>query len=169
MAENCFRIAPERPEDAASIEKLHDLAFGPGRFARTAWRMREGVPAIAALSFVAWADGRLIGSVRFAAVALGGQKGLMLGPLVVDPAWKGRGAGLRLMQVSLEAARDLGHGWVILVGDEPYYARAGFKRVAAGRIRLPGPVDPNRLLMLELRANALDGLSGMLRPARDEA
>jgi len=169
MSANQFRVARERPEDAAAIEMLHDFAFGPGRFARTAYRMRERVPAVEGLSFAAWAQDRLVGSVRFSPVALAGRAGLMLGPLVVDPAWKGRGAGLELMRAGLKAARGLGHDWVILVGDEPYYARVGFRRVAEGRIRLPGPVDPARLLMLELRPNALDGLSGVLRPLKDGA
>jgi predicted N-acetyltransferase YhbS len=169
MPESLFRVAPERPEDAAAIDKLHEFAFGPGRFARTAYRMREGVPAIEALSFAAWTQDRLIGSVRFFPVALAGHAGLMLGPLVVDPAWKGRGVGLKLMQAGLEAARGLGRDWVILVGDEPYYARAGFRRVAEEQIRLPGPVDPARLLALELRAGALDGLSGVLTPVRNGA
>lgn len=167
MTANLFRVAPERPEDAAAIEKLHDFAFGPGRFARTAYRMREGVAAVEGLSFAAWSVNQIIGSVRFSAVALAGRRGLMLGPLVVDPAWKGRGVGLKLMQVSLEAARTLGHDWVILVGDEPYYARVGFKRIADGHIGLPGPVDPNRLLALELSPGALDGICGTVMPAKN--
>jgi predicted N-acetyltransferase YhbS len=169
MPESLFRVAPERPEDAAAIDKLHEFAFGPGRFARTAYRMREGVSAVEGLSFAGWAHDRLIGSVRFFPVALAGHAGLLLGPLVVDPACKGRGVGLKLMQAGLEAARGLCHDWVILVGDEPYYARAGFRRVADAQIQLPGPVDPARLLALELRAGALDGLSGVLAPAKSEA
>jgi predicted N-acetyltransferase YhbS len=169
MSDKHFHIAPERPEDAAAIDKLHEFAFGPGRFARTAYRMREGVAGIASLSFAAWTHDALIGSVRFSPVALEDRAGLMLGPLVIDPEWKGRGVGLNLMRTGLEAARGEGHDWVILVGDEPYYARAGFRRVAEGQIRLPGPVDPARLLYLELSAGALDDLSGVLRPVRNDA
>ena len=169
MVDYSFEIALEKPDDFAAIEALHDLAFGPGRFARTAWRMREGVPAIEALSYAAWSPDRLIGSVRFTAVALAGQPGLMLGPLAVKPSWKGRGVGLKLMQVSLEAVRCQGNDWVILVGDEPYYARVGFGRVAERGIKLPGPVDPARLLVLELRAGALDGFSGVVQPIKDGA
>ena len=168
MPDTPFRIAPERPKDAAAIEKLHDFAFGPGRYVRTAWRMREGVPAVSALSYVAWAGDRLIGSVRYAPVMLSGRGGLMLGPLVVDPDWKGRGAGVGLMRASLDAARSRGHQWVILVGDEPYYARAGFRRVAGG-VKLPGPVDPARLLSLELEPGALDGLAGTVLPLKETA
>ena len=169
MSDNLFRITPERPEDAAAIETLHEFAFGPGRFARTAYRLREGVPPIAALSYAAWSQDTLIGSVRFAPVEIEGCPGLMLGPLVIDPAWKGRGVGLKLMQVGLEAARGQGHDWVILVGDEPYYARVGFRRVEAGRLELPGPVDPKRLLALELSPGTLDGLAGVAVPVKNGA
>jgi predicted N-acetyltransferase YhbS len=90
----------------------------------------------------------------------------MLGPLVVDPEWKGRGVGVALMRASLEEARRQGHPWAILVGDQPYYARVGFARMAPGRIRLPGPVDPDRLLALELEEGSLNGASGLVRAVR---
>ena len=170
MADPQFSIETERGEDAAAIEILHETAFGPGRYARAAFRLREGVGAVEGLSFAALpgpgGERRLIGSIRYAPVELAGRRGLMLGPLVVDPAWKGRGAGLALMRISLERARELGHRWAILVGDAPYYARVGFVRVEPGRIRLPAPVDPERLLVLELEASALDGAGGVLKAAR---
>lgn len=162
MSEFPFTVAPEQADDAARIETLYAIAFGPGRFARTAYRLREGLAPVEGLSFVARFGGRLIGSVRFAPVTLAGRPGLLLGPLVVDPDWKGKGCGLALMRAGIAAARVAGHGWIVLVGDEPYYARAGFARVAPGRIALPGPVDPARLLALELVEGALDGLCGRL-------
>ena len=66
------------------------------------------------------------------------------------------------MERSLDAARAAGHTLVILVGDEPYYARVGFKRVPPGRLTMPGPVDPDRLLYCELVAGAFDGVSGTI-------
>jgi len=51
------------------------------------------------------------------------------------------------------------------VGDEPYYARMGFKRAPPGRIVLPGPVDPARLLYCELQPGAFEGVSGKVRGA----
>lgn len=93
----------------------------------------------------------------------------MLGPLAVDPAFDGRGIGRALMVRTLEDARLLGHRAVILVGDEPYYARFGFRPVAPGRIMLPGPVDPARLLALELVAGAVDVLTGHVMPCPEGA
>lgn len=63
----------------------------------------------------------------------------------------------------VEARRE-GHRLVVLVGDEPYYARAGFKRIPKGRIMFPGPVDPSRLLVAELADGAFEGVSGAVRP-----
>ena len=47
-------------------------------------------------------------------------------------------------------ARAEGFSLVLLVGDMPYYGRFGFNPVPPGQITLPGPVDPARLLSLEL-------------------
>jgi len=50
------------------------------------------------------------------------------------------------------------------VGDEPYYGRLGFKRIAKGTVTMQGPVDPARLLVAELADGALDGVTGVIRP-----
>lgn len=159
-------IRPERPGDRDAVERLHERAFGPGRFARTAYRLREGVPALDSLSFTALVGTLLVGSVRVSAVRAGPEPALMLGPLTVDPAFEGRGIGAALMTASLDAARAAGHGLVLLVGDEPYYARFGFGRIPAGRLSLPGPVDPARLLGLALdEARAARALGPVTAPA----
>jgi predicted N-acetyltransferase YhbS len=161
-----FTLRPERPEDGPAIESLLDTCFGPGRFAKTAYRLREGVAAIEALSFVAEEDGALIGTIRYWPVQIGGVASLMLGPIAVLAAHRGRGAAVGLMKVTLDLAAALGHRAVVLVGDEPYYARVGFGRVPAGRLTMPGPVDASRLLWRELAPGGLDGLSGAIAPAR---
>jgi predicted N-acetyltransferase YhbS len=125
-------IAPERAECADAIEALHAEAFGPGRFTRAAFRLREQGPHDPALSFVALSPGGdLLGSVRLTPVvtAESGHRGHLLGPRAVDAA-----------------SATPGSAYVLLVGDAPYYAPLGFRQVPAGRLRLPGPVDPRRLL-----------------------
>lgn len=158
-------IVPECPEHSDVIESLLDLAFGPGRYAKTAYRLREGTSPVPGLSFITRIGGTAIGSVRFSPISVGNAPALLLGPLVIHPAHKNRGHGLALMHAGLAAAREQGHRVVILVGDEPYYARAGFARLPRGRIVLPGPVDPARLLGLALVPGALDDLAGAARPA----
>ena len=164
-------IRQEAQGDAAQVDRLVADAFGPGRFAKSAYRLREGVNAIAALGFVAESDGRIVGTVRYWPVSISGIPAIMLGPIAVRAELQGQGYALQLMQVSLARARELGHRIVVLVGDEAYYARAGFSRIQPhGRIMMPGPVDLSRVLGLELVAGALEGVSGELcKPGADEA
>jgi predicted N-acetyltransferase YhbS len=149
-----------------SIERLHERAFGPGRFARTAFRLREGAGHLLELSFTSLVGTLLVGSIRMTPVCAGSVPALMLGPLTVEPAFEGRGIGAALMKRSIEAARDNGHNLVLLVGDEPYYGRFGFKCVPQRRLELPGPVDRDRFLALELTEGALEGATGLVRPLR---
>jgi predicted N-acetyltransferase YhbS len=153
---------PERPSDAAAIEALHFNAFGPGAYARAAFRVREQAPHLPGLSFVTEEDGAPIGSVRMTPISVGERVGLLLGPLVVDPARKNMGYGKALVRLALDAARDAGWGFAILVGDEPYYGPLGFRRLPPGHVRMPGPVDPARLLVAELAPGAASGLAGMV-------
>ncbi|MDR7036392.1 putative N-acetyltransferase YhbS [Methylobacterium sp. BE186] len=153
-------IRPEHPDDGPAIERLHARAFGPGRFARTAYRLREGVGHRAELSFTALVGTFLVGSVRVGPARAGDRPILVLGPLTVDPSFGNRGVGAALMEASLSAAREAGHGLVVLVGDAPYYRRFGFVPVPAGRLVLPGPVDPARFLWLELAEGAFAAAEG---------
>ena len=160
MTELSLIIRAEQPIDSEAIERLHERAFGPGRFARTASRLREGAPHRLDLSFTALVGTLLVGSVRLTPVRCGEGAGLMLGPLTVEPAFEGRGIGAALMRRSLDAAKEKGESLVLLVGDEPYYRRFGFKRVPRGHLILPGPVNPDRFLAAELVEGALSRVSG---------
>ncbi len=164
MTELPLLIALERDIDNDAIEKLHERTFGPGRFARTAFRIREQATHDRALSFTARVGTMLVGSVRLTPVHIGQTPALLLGPLTVEPPFKSVGIGGRLMETSMEAAREAGHSLVILVGDAPYYGRFGFFAVPPGQVSLPGPVDPGRLLVAELRPGAFAGVGGMVAP-----
>lgn len=166
MTDLKLNLRRELPEDGHAIERLHERAFGPGRFARTAYRLREGVPPVASLSFTALVGTLIVGSVRLTEVRVSnGARTLMLGPLTVDPAFHDRGIGAALMRLSLDAARDEGYRLVILVGDEPYYSRFDFKVVPHGRLKLPGPVDNHRFLYCALTPDAMETTDGMVLPA----
>jgi predicted N-acetyltransferase YhbS len=158
-----LRFAPFSPADEAAIEKLEERAFGPGRFAKTAYRLREDSPADLTLSFVARVGTLLVGANRMTPILVGEAPALLLGPLTVEPAFRSQGVGEALMKKSLDAAGAAGHGLVLLVGDEEYYSRVGFKRVPRGKITMPGPVDPKRLLYCELREGAFAATSGRMR------
>jgi predicted N-acetyltransferase YhbS len=158
-------LEPATDDDAEPIERLNERVFGPGRFARAAYRIRETTPADPGLSFVARVGTLLVGASSMTPIAIGGSPALLLGPLIVEPVFRSQGIGEALVNRSLEAARAAGWKLVILVGDEPYYARMGFARTPAGQISLPGPVDPDRLLYRELEPGALAAVNGVARGA----
>ncbi len=160
MAGGTWQIRPERPEDAAGVAALNDDGFGPGRFAKSAYRLREGVAPECGLSFVAVQDAELLGSVRFWPILVGSDKALLLGPLAVKSQLRGQGIGVALMQHGIEQARRTGFAAVLLVGDEAYYSRAGFRRVDG--VTVPGPVDRSRILGLKLTKD----VGGDIRRAR---
>jgi predicted N-acetyltransferase YhbS len=164
MSDLSVSILPETADDAIAIDRLHERTFGPGRFAKTAYRLREQADHIRELSFTARIGTLLIGSVWLSPIRIGDAKALLLGPVTVEPAFRDRGVGQALIDRALKEAAAKGHRLVVLVGDEAYYDKCGFKRIPKGRAIMPGPVDPGRLLVAELSAGAFDGVSGPIRP-----
>jgi predicted N-acetyltransferase YhbS len=157
----------EKPDEGAAVDALVAQGFGPGRFAKTAYRLREGVRHLRELAFVAERDGELVATVRYWPIDVAGVRALMLGPLAVRNELRGQGIGVGLMAHSLSEARKLGHRAVLLVGDESYYGRVGFAAIKpAGRITMPGPVDLGRLLGLALVEGALAELKGAIGRAQ---
>jgi predicted N-acetyltransferase YhbS len=164
MSDLSLTILPEKPNDADAIERLHERTFGPGRFVLSAYRLREHVDHVLDLSFTARIGTLLVGSVRQLPICIGDTPALMLGPLTVEPPFRSRGVGRALLDRALADAKKAGHRLVILVGDEPYYSRVGFKAVPKGTATMPGPVDYSRLLVAELIEGAFNGVSGAIRP-----
>jgi predicted N-acetyltransferase YhbS len=164
MSEPSLTILPETAGDAVAIERLHERTFGPGRYARTAFRIREGRGHTLELSFTARIGTLLVGSVRLTPICIGDTPALLLGPLTVEPPFRSHGVGTALVKRALKESKGKGHTLVMLVGDEPIYKKSGFKRIAKGQVKMPGPVDPARLLVAELEAGAFDGVKGVIRP-----
>jgi predicted N-acetyltransferase YhbS len=157
-------MRPVTAVDIAHIEALHDRAFGPGRYTRTAYRVREGLPPFSPLCRLAELDGRIVAAVRMAPILIGEQSGAqLLGPLSVEPTLKGQGIGKALAAETIAGARQASEKLVLLVGDMPYYQRFGFSVVPRGRFDLGGPVDPGRLLVLELVPGSLAEFAGPIR------
>ena len=148
-------IEVERPGDAAAVDALVAQAFGPGRYVKTAERLREGSKPIAALSFVAREAGELVGTVRLWPVEILGVKLAFLGPIAVDAGRRREGLGAQLVERACAEAEALGWPAVLLVGDEPYFGRFGFTRA---KVALPGPVDPRRVLLRDLAGGSLSSL-----------
>lgn len=159
--EPALTLVNESPAHAAAIEALLDRAFGPGRFVKVSERVREFAEFAPDLSFCAFDGDRLLGVVRMWRVNVGDEPGVFLGPLAVESTDRSVGLGATLVERACKAAEAAGETAVTLVGDLPYFQRVGFS-VAPG-VRLPGPVDPGRVLARAFRPAAL---TGMIQPRR---
>ena len=155
-------IREETASDVSAREALLDRCLGERRTATSSERLREGRLPADGLALTAERDGEVIGTVRLWHVEAGGVPALMLGPLAVKPELQGEGLGKTLMREALWRAACRGHGAVILVGDAPYYARFGFDAALTRDLAMPGPVERERFLAIELREGALDGAQGVL-------
>jgi predicted N-acetyltransferase YhbS len=164
MSDLSLTVLAETANDAQAIERLHERTFGPGRFVLSAYRLREHVDHLLDLSFTARIGTLLVGSVRQLPILIGDTKALLLGPLTVEPPFRGRGVGRALLDRALKEAKARGHRLVVLIGDEPYYGRVGFKVIPKGRATMPGPVDYSRLLVAELVDGTFTDVSGVIRP-----
>jgi len=165
-----YQILAERPDDAALLEPLLDRTFGFDRKGRTVYRLREGLPPVADLAFSAvHADGSLLASLRFWPILIEDTPAILLGPLAVEPAQQGRGIGKSLVRHGLNEAARQGHAICVVVGEPGYYRPYGFTAASPYGLILPGPVDPPRFQVLELRPGALEGLRGLIRRAPEAA
>jgi predicted N-acetyltransferase YhbS len=156
-------IRNETLNDIEAREALLDRAFGDARFAKAAERLREGRLPAERLALIAEDNNCVVGTVRLWHVVAGpARPALLLGPLAVDDAWRGLGIGANLMRRATEAALELGHAAILLVGDAPYYARFGYSAEKTGALWMPGPYERDRLLGVELVPGALDGARGLV-------
>lgn len=163
---DALQIRAERHEDGPAVERLLDEAFGPGRFVKTAERLREGSKPLSDLSLMAWDGAEPVGCVRLWPITIGTAPALLLGPFAVSGSHRSRGIGLALVEAACKAAEGLGHAVVLLVGDADYFVRNGFVAIPPGRVTLPGPVNPSRVLWRALKPGALDALQGPVAASR---
>lgn len=157
-------IREELVTDVAARERLLDAAFGPARAAKTCERLREGRAPAAGLALTAWFGEEFVGTIRFWHVQASDRAALLLGPVAVDQRFRSLGVGRKLIAEGLFRAMQRGHKAVILVGDAPYYNPLGFERALTRGLSLPGPVEEERFLGLELDPGALAGAQGLVRP-----
>ena len=162
-----LRLLRERPRDAEAIEEMTAAAFGPDRFHKTVYRLREDVPRLKDLCFVCLDQkGRLVASIRNWPVMINEKwPAVILGPLAIAPELRGLGYGKALMWHAMAQARMQGHSRIILVGDPEYYNQFGFRRDLALNLQLPGWVEERRFLALELVAGSMIGVHGMVGKA----
>ncbi|MCJ8140277.1 GNAT family N-acetyltransferase [Falsirhodobacter halotolerans] len=160
-----YRLEQETPADWWEVESLYDLCFAPGRTALSSYRLRDGVPPVAALcALLRDADGTLAAAIRYWPIEVAQNDVLLLGPVAVHPTRQGEGLGALLMTETLKEARVIGWERVMLVGDAPYYRRFGFRKLED--VVMPPPTNPERVLGLALVAGAWTGVAGPVTKAR---
>jgi predicted N-acetyltransferase YhbS len=164
-----IEIVPIADVNEDAVEQLLDRAFGTDRHGRTAYRIRDGVPALPALSFAAIEDGALIGTIQCWPIAFTSDDGdiaplVMVGPVAVEPARQRDGIGRLLMRHALDTAEASGDSErLMLIGDPEYYGRFfGFSAERTGAWRVPGPVERERLLARGRKVPAGAGSLGPL-------
>jgi predicted N-acetyltransferase YhbS len=162
-----IEIVPIAEVSNDAVEQLLDRAFGTDRHDRTAYRVRDGMPALPALSFAALDAGALIATIQCWPILFTGDDGdlvslVMVGPVAVAPARQRDGIGRMLMRHALETADARGEAdALMLIGDPEYYSRFfGFSAERTGSWRLPGPVERTRLLSRGDRVPAGAGALG---------
>jgi predicted N-acetyltransferase YhbS len=148
-------VSQARAADHLDIESLLDAAFGTDRQMRTTYRLRDHNIRADDLSLVVrQSDGHLCGSIEFWPIDLVdansgvASRALLLGPIAVDEACRGKGVGSTLMRQGIAAAQAAGHATIVLVGDPEFYGRFGFSNAVTQNWSLPGPVEQRRLLVL---------------------
>lgn len=164
-----FHIRPEYVEDAVAIEGILDATFGASRFTKTVNKLRNNRLPVDGLALVAEQDGDVVGTIRYWHIAAGQVDALLLGPVAVHPDLQGHGLGAKLINVSIARAIGRNHRAILLVGDAPYYNQFGFARDLTRNLELPGPVDYNRFLGLELTHGALKLARGLVTGTGDYA
>ncbi len=162
-----YEITREKPQDAVAIDHLLDISFGEERFRKTAYAIRQNSTPIPELCLVARDESGLLATIQYWNLLIGDKtEAILLGPIAVRPAEKGKGIGIGLIRDTMKIAKDLGHKLVVLVGDPEYYGRFGFTSAFDRGLQLPGPVDAHRFLVCELEEGALDGVQGMVNGLR---
>lgn len=164
-----MQLRRETPADWWEVEALYDLCFAPGREALSSYRLRDAIPPVPELCLTLRDDSWiLVGAIRNWPVRIGltkaggrGARALLLGPVAVHPTRQGEGLGGILIGESLRRARRLGWKRVMLVGDEPYYRRFGFRRLKG--VEMPSPTNPDRVLGVDLAPGAWKGVEGPVR------
>jgi len=160
-------IRPERPGDAARIHAVHAAAFPTTAEARLVDQLRAA--GSLRVSLVAEVGDVVVGHVAFSPVtASSGAAGAGLAPISVVDSYRRRGIAAGLIRTGLDACREAGFGWAVVLGQSTYYSRFGFR--AASEFGLSAEYGGGTAFQaLELARGALPVGGGLVRYAREFA
>jgi putative acetyltransferase len=160
-----LKTRKERPYDTLGIHGVNAAAFGQEAEARLVDALRQNNALT--LSLVAELKGVIIGHIAFSPVTIDDGKTALqavgLAPMAVLPQFQKKGIGSQLVKEGLEELKRSGHMAVVVLGHPHYYPRFGFVPANNFNIRCEYDAPPEAFMALELRPDALKGVSGFAR------
>lgn len=116
------------------------------------------------LSMLAESEGKIIGAILYAKAIIKTSNAqfdtLTFGPLCVEPDFQKKGVGKQLLNKSMEKARTLGYGSILICGVPTYYPKYGFKTADKFGITMPDGTNFDAFMGIELIKGSLDGITG---------
>ena len=138
-------------EDNDKIIKLLHKSFGPGRFVRSVYRLREKNDRDTEFSYIYELNNQILSSISYYKTFLNNDiNGLLLGPLAVDPEHRGKGYGVELVKYTIALIKKTtAYDFILVIGDYHYYEKFGFKKIN-NTFSFYGPVNSEKVLILPL-------------------
>ena len=177
MNKNDCIIRLERQEEQLKVENLIREAFWnvyrPGCLEHYVIHQLRNDPAfVPELNFVMEKNGQIIGQNMFMRTAIRSDDGrqipiMTMGPICIRSDLKRQGYGKRLLDDSLERAKQLGCGALCFEGNIDFYGKSGFTYASDFGIRyhgLPEGADASFFLCKELIPGYLRGITGEYAP-----
>ena len=139
-------------EDNDKIIKLLYKSFGPGRFARSVYRLREKNDRDTEFSYIYELNNQILSSISYYKTFLNNDiNGLLLGPLAVDPEHRGKGYGVELVKYTIALIKKtMAYDFILVIGDYHYYEKFGFKKID-NTFSFYGPVNSEKVLILPIK------------------
>ena len=139
-------------EDNDKIIKLLHKSFGPGRFARSVYRLREKNDRDTEFSYIYELNNQILSSISYYKTFLNNDiNGLLLGPLAVDPEHRGKGYVVELVKYTIALIKKtMAYDFILVIGDYHYYEKFGFKKIN-NTFSLYGQVNSEKVLILHLK------------------
>ena len=132
-----YIIRPEEEKDYFEVENLTREAFWnvyrPGCFEHLViHNLRKDKCFVKELDYVIELDGKIIANIVYAIGKLKSDDGtskdiLLFGPVSVLPEYQKKGYGEALINYTMNKAKDLKYGAIVITGNPDYYKKYGFE------------------------------------------
>ena len=166
-------IRTETKDDWRTVENLIRESFWnvyrPGCMEHYVMHcFRDNPVFVPELDLVLEKDGQIIGQVMYVRTALeldnGGRLPIMaFGPICIAPELKRQGYGKYLLDASLEKAKAMNAGGIVIEGNIDFYGKSGFVVAKTKGIRYADDPEADYLLCRELTEGYFNGVKGVFR------